>query len=209
MDFDAAPSAFDRWVEMVDKIRSGDEAGVEELYAVLSSGICASLLRNADAQSAEDGLHEILLIVLEAIRTGELRDPARLMGFIRTVTRRRVVAQIRSAVFHRRRFAEAGGREPPAPLDQSPEARAQYRERVEDLMGMLDRLRARDREILERFYFSEQRPAQICGEMRLTETQFRLYKSRAIAKCFDLARRAASSRGARARAPGRSQSHRA
>jgi DNA-directed RNA polymerase specialized sigma24 family protein len=52
---------------------------------------------------------------------------------------------------------------------------------------VLRRLGARDREILEKFYFEQQAPDQICDEMKLTPTQFRLYKSRAIARCFDFA----------------------
>jgi DNA-directed RNA polymerase specialized sigma24 family protein len=55
---------------------------------------------------------------------------------------------------------------------------------------MLARLKVRDREILERFYYGEQAAEQICSEMHLTPTQFRLYKSRAIARCGDIARRA-------------------
>ncbi len=186
------------WADVVAKIRSGDDAGMQDLYVALSEGSYAGLIRNVDVQSVEDRLHEILVIVIEAIRGGELRDPRRLMGFVRTVTRRRVAAHIRSAVFQRRHFVVAGGVEPAAPFDQSPEARVAQHERLAGAMQVLRRLRARDREILERFYLWEQPPAQICSEMRLTATQFRLYKSRAIARCFDLARPTAraESRGA-------------
>jgi RNA polymerase sigma-70 factor (ECF subfamily) len=47
----------------------------------------------------------------------------------------------------------------------------------------------RDREILTRFYLDEQTQEQICGEMNLTETQFRLLKSRAKARFGELGRR--------------------
>jgi RNA polymerase sigma-70 factor, ECF subfamily len=47
----------------------------------------------------------------------------------------------------------------------------------------------RCREILERFYLREQRREQICREMSLTETQFRLLKSRAKARLGDRGQR--------------------
>jgi RNA polymerase sigma-70 factor, ECF subfamily len=181
------------WEEVVEKIQCGGEAGLregmEELYAALTDGVRARLVRCIETQSVEDRLHEILMIVLEAIRRGELREPGRLMGFVKTVTRRRVVAHIRTASFQRRRFVTVDHMEPAAPVEQNPERRAARQEQLDRARGVLRRLSARDREILERFYFAEQPPGQICSEMKLTGTQFRLCKSRAIARCFDLVRK--------------------
>jgi len=180
-------ASFRHWAEIAGKIQQGDNAGVEDLYNALSAGYCANLLRHADPQSVEDGLHEILLTVVEAIRAGELRDPFRLMGFVRTLTRRRAFAHIRKAVFERKYFVPSGHAEPLTP-EESPEARTARLEGIERILQVLRRLNTRDREILERFYLAEQTPPQICSEMHLTSTQFRLYKSRAIGRCFDLAR---------------------
>ena len=47
----------------------------------------------------------------------------------------------------------------------------------------------RDREILTRFYIHEQPQEQICSEMNLSETQFRLLKSRAKTRFGELGRR--------------------
>src|SRR5579862_5646642 len=93
-----------RWAEIVEKIRSDDESGVEELYSALREGARNKLFRLVGPQSVEDRLHEVLLIVLEVIRSGELRDPERLMGFVRTVTRRQVAAHIRGAITGRKRM---------------------------------------------------------------------------------------------------------
>ena len=54
---------------------------------------------------------------------------------------------------------------------------------------VLKTISARDREILTRFYLQEQSQEQICQEMSLTETQFRLLKSRAKAKFGELGKR--------------------
>jgi RNA polymerase sigma-70 factor (ECF subfamily) len=171
------------WAEVVGRIRGGDQGGVEALYATLCNGH-ARWFRSIDPQSTEDRLHEILLIVLKAIRSGDLRNPDRLMEFVRTVARRQVAAHIRDAASHRRRFVTEGEKNLRAPEDQSPEACTAQRERLDGVIKILGRLKARDREILKRFYLDEQGQTQICGEMCLTGTQFRLYKSRAIARCF-------------------------
>ena len=175
------------WTEVVGKIQRGDESAVEELYAALSVGVRAILARSVETQSVEDRLHEIVVIVLEAIQSGELREPARLMGFIRTVARRRVVAHIRHAALQRRRFVPFQT-EPVEDFDQDPERCAARVELVEQTRNVLRKLTPRDGEIVERFYLQEQSPEQICREMHLTGTQFRLYKSRAIARCLQLAR---------------------
>ena len=176
-----------QWSDIVEKIRLGDESGMQELYAVLSDGVRASLARSVGTQAMEDRLHEIVVIVLQAIQDGDLRDPERLMGFVRTVTRRRVIAHIRAAAFQRQRFVTVTGAEPSASFEQNPEVCVARRQQIDHAKTVLGKLGHRDREILDRFYFLEQSPKQICGEMKLSTTQFRLFKSRAIARCFDLA----------------------
>ena len=60
------------------------------------------------------------------------------------------------------------------------------RENLDVAMRVLNSLPARDREILMRFYLRGQTPRQICREMNLTDTQFRLVKSRAKARFTEL-----------------------
>jgi DNA-directed RNA polymerase specialized sigma24 family protein len=54
---------------------------------------------------------------------------------------------------------------------------------------ILQAIPRRDREILTRFYLKEQTQEEICEEMKLTETQFRLLKSRAKSRFGALGRR--------------------
>jgi DNA-directed RNA polymerase specialized sigma24 family protein len=54
---------------------------------------------------------------------------------------------------------------------------------------ILAKMKARDREILTRFYLHEQPPEQIQREMGLTLTQFNLYKSRAKNRLTELVHR--------------------
>ena len=177
------------WVELAGRLRNCDDSALEALYALLSKSKHTLSFRMLSAESTDDRLHEILVIVIEAIRSGKLRNPERLAAFVKTVSRRRTVEHIRRAVLQRRHFAAFDHTEPLAPGDESPEARTAQLERVESVLKAVQRLRPRDREILSRFYLREQPPEQICREMGITGTQFRLHKSRALAKCLELAQR--------------------
>jgi DNA-directed RNA polymerase specialized sigma24 family protein len=64
--------------------------------------------------------------------------------------------------------------------------RSQNSQIMEDILRDCSR---RDREILTRFYLLEQSQEQICEEMGLNDTQFRLLKSRAKQRFSDEGRR--------------------
>jgi RNA polymerase sigma factor (sigma-70 family) len=72
---------------------------------------------------------------------------------------------------------------------ETPEERAISRQQAEIMETVLRSLSHRDREILTRFYLLEQSQEQICAQMNLTETQFRLLKSRAKARFGEMGRR--------------------
>ena len=63
------------------------------------------------------------------------------------------------------------------------------RESHDVAMRVLNGLPPRDREVLVRFYLREQAADEICRDMGLTETQFRLIKSRAKARYGKLGQR--------------------
>jgi RNA polymerase sigma factor (sigma-70 family) len=174
------------WSELVEGIRGGNQESVALLYSAVSDCARGQLFRSIDPQAVEDHVQEILIIVLAAIRSGELRDSRCLMGFVRTVTRRQASVHIRHAILRRRRMVSMESADPVSPANESPEARLAYRQRVAGVKKMLETLCERDRNILIRFYYEEQDPERICREMHLTATQFRLYKSRALAKCCEL-----------------------
>ena len=175
------------WSGAVEQFRRGDDHGVNTLCAAVSECARAQLLHRVDHQVVDDYVQEVLIIVLGAVRSGELRDPQCLMGFVRTVTRRQVALHIRGAIVSRRRMVSVEATAvPAAPSHKSPEALVALQQRIAAVDQILYALCPRDREILVRFYCDEQDSAQICLEMRLTSTQFRLYKSRALAKCGEL-----------------------
>jgi RNA polymerase sigma-70 factor, ECF subfamily len=127
--------------------------------------------------------------VVQAIRRGELREPDRLMGFVRTVVRRQVAAYIDEVVHSRRDELNLDVGVRVADQRHDPEQNAAFRQKVEFMLSVLESLSERDREILTRFYLDEQSQEQICGEMNLSETQFRLLKSRAKARFGEIGKR--------------------
>ena len=71
----------------------------------------------------------------------------------------------------------------------TPEEAAIPRQHVQMAEEVLKNISERDREILTRFYLQEQTQEEICEEMSLSETQFRLLKSRAKARFGELGKK--------------------
>jgi RNA polymerase sigma-70 factor, ECF subfamily len=183
------------WAALVAQIKAGEDAGMEHLYKLFSRGIRYYLCRQLGPQELEDKVHDTFLIVVNAIKRGDLREPERLMGFVRTVVRRQVAAYIENAVHTRREQADLESGVTVADRTQNPEQEAIGKQRAELMKSALDALSKRDREILVRFYLQEQSQDQICREMSLTETQFRLLKSRAKAKFGEIGKKKLASSG--------------
>ena len=183
------------WGILVSQIKAGEETGMEQLYKLFSRGIRYYLCRQLGPQELEDKVHDTFLIVVNAIRRGDLREPERLMGFVRTVVRRQVAAYIEQAVHNRREQADLETGITVADRKQNPEQEAMVRQKAELMESALSALSDRDREILVRFYLKEQPQEQICREMELTETQFRLLKSRAKAKFGEIGKKKLAASG--------------
>jgi RNA polymerase sigma-70 factor, ECF subfamily len=184
------PAAAGRnWLALVESIQRNEQNGMEELYRVFSRGVRFYLCRQLGPQDLDDKVHDTFLIVVQAISKGELREPERLMGFVRTVVRRQVAAQIDRAVQTRREQAELASGAFISDRRETPEEAAINRQHEEVAEAVLKGISERDREILTRFYLREQTQEEICEEMSLSETQFRLLKSRAKARFGELGKK--------------------
>ena len=176
-------------VKLVDRIHSRETDGMAELYRLFSYSIRFYLCHQLGLQEMDDKVHDTFVIVVEAIQLGELRDASRLMGFVRTVARRQVSLHIDNVVQTRRRQMDLDATVRLADLRRDPEERAIFRQRSELLVRVLGELSNLDRKILTRYYLMEESPEEICSEMALTETQFRLLKSRAKARFGELGKK--------------------
>lgn len=177
------------WTELVQRIQANDQPALEELYALFSRGIKFLIVRQLGRQDIDDRVHDTFVIVVQAIQRGELRDPERLMGFVRTIVRRQIASFIEKNYTRRRDELDIDGNVKIADSHMSPEEgaiRSQNSQIMEEILRDCSR---RDREILTRFYLLEQSQEQICEEMGLNDTQFRLLKSRAKQRFSDEGRR--------------------
>jgi len=152
---------------------------MEELYCLLAQSTRHYILRQLGAQELDDKVHDVFLIVVQAIRRGRLRESEHLMGFVRTVAHRRVNAHFGDIASRRREMLNDGEDSRIADRARNPEQTLGHGQDMDFVLAVLGSLSARDREILERFYLEQQSRRQICQEMNLTVNQFRLLKSRA------------------------------
>jgi RNA polymerase sigma-70 factor (ECF subfamily) len=177
------------WATLVKNIQTGHATAVEELYSVFGRGIRFFLLRQLGPQDLDDRVHDAFLVVIQAIQNGELREPERLMGFVRTIVRRQTATHINEAIVNRREHVAIDQGPVLTDRARTPEERAMSEQRAEFMREVLQSMSQKDREVLTRFYLNEQSQEQICAEMELTDTQFRLLKSRAKARFGEVGRR--------------------
>lgn len=177
------------WAGIVARIRNRENSAMEELYVIFEKGIRYYFCRQLGAQELDDRVHDTFLIVVQAIQRGDVREPARLMGFIRTVVRRQVAAYIDQMVHNRREELDLEQGTRIADGRRNPEQNVVVRQNAAIVKNALEQLPERDREILIRFYLLEEPQEQICQAMELTETQFRLFKSRAKARFGEIGKK--------------------
>ena len=177
------------WKAVVQQIRAGQPPGEEDLYRNLVSGARLFLQRRLGTPDVEDLVHDMFVIVVETIRRGDLREPERLMGFVRTVLHRQMSLGISRMVHKRETSINLESAAALTAAEPTPEQRVAARQKAAIMKQVLRKMSARDREILTRFYLREQSPERIRAEMRLTETQFNLLKSRAKARLTELIQR--------------------
>ncbi len=171
---ESAPS----YAEIVENVRNEIPEGLDQLYRVFRT-LAVSLRRQIGFQDFEDRMHDIFLVVVEAIRDGRLREAEALTSYIHGVARLSTYSSIGVQVRHRRMSSSLRYWVKKKSEMGTPEDEIEHRQRVQLMREMLASLSDKERNVLTRFYLREQSKEQICKEMELTETQFRLTKSRA------------------------------
>jgi RNA polymerase sigma-70 factor, ECF subfamily len=187
-EVDARSGAGD-WAGLVKRIQNGDERGREDLYWLFVRGFRSYLCRQLGPQDVDDKIHDAFVIVVKAILRGDLREPDRLLGFVKTVVRRQLLANIDQRVHGRKEHAHLDVAARVSDQRLNPEQNIEFHEKVGLMRETLAQLSARDNEILTRYYLHEETQRDICAEMLLTENQFRLLKSRAKARFAELGKR--------------------
>jgi len=183
--FEESPS----WPDLVERLRNGEPSALEELYRIFAKGVRFFIYRQLGPQDLDDRVHDVFLTVTESILNGELREPERLMGYVHTVVKRSVAAYIDDAVQARRSHVDLESGLRLCAHEPTPEGRMIDQQSLDLARRVLGSLHRRDREVLTRFYLDGQSASEICAEMDLSDTQFRLIKSRAKARFAQLGKR--------------------
>jgi RNA polymerase sigma factor (sigma-70 family) len=186
--FEPKPSAPVCWSSIVERIRVGDSAACEELYSTAFTDVRRWFSQRLGVQYADDRTHDTYLATIRAIINGDPREPDRLPGFIHVIAHRHFCSSLRSLRESRSREIAPDNLallDPACDLDRAIIAR-EKRDWVKRALGALA---PEQGEILKRFYVLEQTAEQICREMGLTETQFRLLKWRAKAQFGAMAKK--------------------
>ncbi len=156
------------WVKLVGRIRASQTDGMAELYHLFSKGVRFYLCRQLGLQDLDDRVHDTFVLVVQAIRRGELREPERLMGFVRTIVRRQVASHIDKAVQTRREQLDLDASSRVADPHGNPEEAAIFQQKGDLIRKVLSELTSRDREILTRFYLEEETQEEIWAITDLT-----------------------------------------
>jgi len=158
-------------------VAAGEPAAFEKLYECLKNFLY--FFRKRVGEDADDLYHELIVALISQLRDGALREPDRLMGYARTIASRLVAQRITSYVEARQQSAADDYAHSIRADGPNPEACAIRQEQSNIASRILRALPVRDREVLIRFYINEHEAERIQTDMHLTETQFRLIKSRA------------------------------
>jgi DNA-directed RNA polymerase specialized sigma24 family protein len=138
------------WTDLVECIKRGDDSAMAELYCNFSKGIRFFLCRQLGSQELDDKVHNTFLIVVEAIKRGDVREPERLMGFVRTIVRRQVAGYIDNRVHSRREEVDIDLVGNISERRSNPEQALAFRQKVDLMKVVLGELSERDRDVLVR-----------------------------------------------------------
>jgi len=179
------------WTAIVYGVRKGHPAAMAELYRSLR-GIQWYLFRQI-GPNAEDEYQTLMTDLVIQIQRGEPRNPEAMFAYARTMASRRVANYLKS----RSRQTDADITTY-AVRDTSlnPEDKAIWNQQIQIAGQILSSLPDAERDILIRFYLDGDSAERIQEEMGLSETQFRLLKSRTKARFTDLCRKRFSNRWA-------------
>jgi len=175
------------WAEVIARIQADDDTAATELYNAITPGLKFIIRKRLGywetERAGDDILQETFRAGLYAIRRDGIEEPRATLGYFRQILNCQIAKFIESEVKTRTYHCEEEEAALGIPDNKSnPEKDVILRQEKELLQRALEGLAERDREILKRFYLLEQPQSQIKREMNLTETQFRLYKSRAKEK---------------------------
>lgn len=150
-------------------------AAETELYRRLAPRVRLYGLRHLrDEHAAADLVQQVLMMTLERIRAGKLREPDRLASYVFGMCRM-VVLEMRRGGARRERLLQTFG-EDLALADASVSPRFDQ----ERLLHCMDNLPERERAVVMMSFFDEKPSAEVAGALGLSAGNVRVIRHRAI-----------------------------
>jgi RNA polymerase sigma-70 factor (ECF subfamily) len=128
-----------------------------------------------DEAAAEDLVQQVLVVVIESLRAGKVRDVDQLASYV-LGTSRLIARGLQGGARRQQRLldqqglVEPEGREPPEPLD------------TERLRACLEALPTRERTLVVLTFYAEQSGDEIAAALGITPGNVRVVRHRAVAR---------------------------
>ena len=154
-----------------------DSAAETELYRRLAPRVRLYGLRHLrDRHAAHDLMQQVLLMTLERLRAGKLREPERITSFVLGMCRM-VVLEIRRGTWRRETLLETYGNtaeavEVPEPLALD----------ADKLAACLQALAERERAVVMLTFFADKAGDEVAKELELSSGNVRVIRHRALAR---------------------------
>jgi RNA polymerase sigma-70 factor (ECF subfamily) len=176
----SAPTDADLATEISNTPPGGAREAEGELYRRLAPRIRLYGLRHLrDEQAAADLAHEALLLTIERLRAGEVREPEKLASFVLGVCRMMVRDGVRRTGRKERLLDEYARMLPTAEV---PYATGLERDRLEKC---LQRLTERERSLLVMTFYVERTTEEIMRDFGLSAANVRVIRHRALGRLRD------------------------
>jgi RNA polymerase sigma-70 factor, ECF subfamily len=154
-----------------------DAAAEAALYRRLAPRVRLYGLRHLrDPHAAADLAQQVLLMTIERLRAGEVREPERIASFVLGAARMTVL-EMRRGAWRRETLLDTWGSaeeafEAPEPLMLDPDR----------LAGCLDALSERERSVVVHSFFNDKQADEVGAELSISGGNVRVIRHRALAK---------------------------
>jgi RNA polymerase sigma-70 factor (ECF subfamily) len=167
-----------RAISLAQRIRAGDRAAEEELFAAYYRGVLLiATARTRDPEMARDLAQETFIAVLKALREGSLREPGKLPAFIQGIARNLINNFLRTRARRSECELDDNDLEARDPVEELESAERQRLVRSE-----IDSCNAVDRQILTWSLLEGRSLAEIATQLNMSHEAVRARKSRLVRK---------------------------
>jgi RNA polymerase sigma-70 factor (ECF subfamily) len=177
---DARPTALDDGALARRIAEAGsmpDSAAEAELYRRLAPRVRLYGLRHLrDRHAAADLVQQVLLMTLERLRAGEVREPERIASFVLGACRM-MALELRRGAWRRETLLDTWGG-----AEEAVEAAEPRMLDPDRLAGCLDALSERERAVVALSFFADRQADEVGAELAISGGNVRVIRHRALAR---------------------------